>query len=91
MIELPPIGVVKSVRQAIEDDHWGEIVSVIELDASFAEEALYQLEEFSHAEIIYYFHLVEDGKIETGARHPRNNKDWPKVGGLILPAKSDEN
>jgi tRNA-Thr(GGU) m(6)t(6)A37 methyltransferase TsaA len=80
MVTLSPIATVKNVRQLIEDDHWGGIISTIELDSSFSEEALLQIEKFSHAEIIYYFHLVEDEKIETGARYPRNNKDWPKVG-----------
>jgi tRNA-Thr(GGU) m(6)t(6)A37 methyltransferase TsaA len=75
----------------VEDDHWGEIASEIELDSSFTEEALYQIEEFSHAEIIYYFHLVEDGKIETEARHPRNNKDWPKVGIFAQRGKNRPN
>ena len=91
MITLSPIATVKNTRQIIEDDHWGGIVSVIELDASFAEEALFQIEEFSHAEIIYYFHLVEDNKIETSARHPRNNKDWPKVGIFAQRGKNRPN
>jgi tRNA-Thr(GGU) m(6)t(6)A37 methyltransferase TsaA len=91
MITLSPIGVVKSSRRVVEDDHWGEIASEIKLDSSFTEEALYQIEEFSHAEIIYYFHLVEDGKIETSARHPRNNKDWPKVGIFAQRGKNRPN
>ena len=91
MITLSPIGTVKNIRQKVEDDHWGGIASVIELDSSFTEEALYQIDEFSHAEIIYYFHLVEDGKIETGARHPRNNKDWPKVGIFAQRGKNRPN
>jgi tRNA-Thr(GGU) m(6)t(6)A37 methyltransferase TsaA len=91
MITLFTIGTVKNIRQKVEDDHWGGITSVIELDSSFTEEALYQIDEFSHAEIIYYFHLVEDGKIETGARHPRNNKDWPKVGIFAQRGKNRPN
>ena len=91
MIILSPIGTVKNIRQKVEDDRWGGITSVIELDSSFTEEALYQIDEFSHAEIIYYFHLVEDGKIETGARHPRNNKDWPKVGIFAQRGKNRPN
>ncbi len=79
-ISLSPIGTVKNTRPVVEDDHWGGIVSVIELSPSFTEDALLQIEDFSHAEIIFYFHLVEDSKIETKARHPRNNKGWPKVG-----------
>jgi tRNA (adenine37-N6)-methyltransferase len=91
MITLSPIGTVKNTRQVVEDDHWGGIISVIELDSSFTEEALLQIEKFSHAEIIYCFHLVEDGKIETGARHPRNNKDWPKVGIFAQRGKNRPN
>ena len=91
MITLSPIATVKNTRQLVEDDHWGGITSVIELDPSFSEEALFQIEEFSHAEIIYYFHLVEDDRIEKGARHPRNNKDWPKAGIFAQRGKNRPN
>jgi tRNA (adenine37-N6)-methyltransferase len=90
-ISLSPIGIVKNTRQVVEDDHWGGIVSVIELVPSFTEEALVQIEKFSHAEVIFYFHLVEDAKIETGARHPRNNKDWPRVGIFAQRGKNRPN
>lgn len=79
-ISLQPIGIVHSPRIKVEDDNWGEVVSIIELDASLPEESLHGLENFSHAEIIYHFHLVPNEKIETGARHPRNNTAWAKVG-----------
>lgn len=91
MILLSPVGVVKNTRRVVEDDCWGEITSVIELDGKFAEDALSQIEEFSHVEIIFYFHLVEDAKIESGARHPRNNKDWPKVGIFAQRGKNRPN
>ncbi len=91
MITLNAIGIVKNIRKEIEDDHWGGIVSVIELSEAFQEDALFQIEEFSHAEIIYYFHLVEENKIETGARHLRNNKDWPKAGIFAQRGKNRPN
>jgi tRNA-Thr(GGU) m(6)t(6)A37 methyltransferase TsaA len=91
MITLSPIATVKNTRQRIEDDHWDEIISVIELASCFTEEALLQIDEFSHAEIIYYFHLVEDGEIETSARHPRNNKGWPKAGIFAQRGKNRPN
>src|SRR5512133_3828141 len=91
MVTVSPIGTVKNTRRVIEDDHWGGVVSIIELDSSFIEDALLQIEEFSHAEIIYYFHLVQDAKIETGARHPRNNKDLPKVGIFAQRGKNRPN
>jgi tRNA (adenine37-N6)-methyltransferase len=91
MIALSPIGTVRNERRLVEDDHWGGIVSVIELDSTFTEDALLQIEEFSHVEVIFYFHLVEDSKIEMGARHPRNNKDWPKVGIFAQRGKNRPN
>jgi len=91
MITLAPIGTVINTRQAIEDDHWGEVISTIEIDPSFSEEALFQIESFSHVEIIFYFHLVEEHKIETGARHPRNNQEWPKVGIFAQRGKNRPN
>jgi len=85
------IASVKNGRREIEDDNWGDVVSIIELDPSLPEEALFELESFSHAEIIYYFHLVEDTKVETGSRHPRNNMEWPKVGILSQRGKNRPN
>lgn len=91
MIELKPIGYVKNSRSEVEDDDWGDVVSVIGLEESLPEESLLGIEEFSHVEIIYYFHLVHDTKIETGARHPRNNPGWPKVGILSQRGKNRPN
>lgn len=82
---------VRNSRREIEDDNWGDVISILELDPSVPEDALHGLEDFSHAEILYYFHLVPDSKIETGARHPRNNKDWPKVGILSQRGKNRPN
>ena len=90
-IQLRPIAVVRNSRSEIEDDNWGDVISVLELEPSMPEDALHGLEDFSHAEILYYFHLVPDSKIETGARHPRNNKDWPKVGILSQRGKNRPN
>jgi tRNA-Thr(GGU) m(6)t(6)A37 methyltransferase TsaA len=90
-ITLSPIGTVKNSRPLVEDDNWGRVISVIELNSSFTEEALVQIENFSHAEIIYYFHLVADSKIETGARYPRDNKDWPKAGIFAQRGKNRPN
>lgn len=91
MILMSPIGVVKNIRKEVEDDNWGDIVSVIELDSAYSEEALLEIESFSHAEVYFYFHLVEETKVETGARHPRNNKEWPKVGIFAQRGKNRPN
>lgn len=89
MISLTPIGHVRNTRRDVEDDNWGGIVSEIVIE--IGEEALQGLEDFSHAEVIFYFDRVEEAKIVSGTRHPRNNPDWPKVGILAQRGKNRPN
>ena len=79
-ITLKPIGYVRNTRLDLDDDNWGSVASEIRLDESLPEESLDGIETFSHAEIIFYFDQVADEKEIPLSRHPRGNKDWPKVG-----------
>ncbi len=79
-ILVSPIAWVHNARLAPVDDDWGDLVSEIILDASLPDESLDGLEAFSHAEILFQFHLVEENEIVLGRRHPRENPDWPAVG-----------
>ena len=91
-ISLRPIGTVSSPRVKPQDDHWGNVVATIELDGTkFTESALQGLTEFSHAEIIFYMDQVPSEKIETAARHPRNNQNWPQVGIFAQRGKNRPN
>lgn len=76
---IEPIAFVNNNRLDIEDDNWGSIISTIELTENMTESSLAGLNEFSHLEIIFYFDKVSDDKIQYEARHPRNNKEYPKV------------
>jgi len=78
-IALEPIGVVRSARDDPEPDRWGG-PATIELCDRFGEDALLGIEEFSHAEIVYYFHAASPDTITYGARHPRDNRAWPRIG-----------
>jgi len=82
MMELlvQSIGIVTNSRLAPRDDHWGGCVATIVLDSRFDVEVLAGLEDFSHVEVLYHFHLVAPTAIHMGARHPRNNPEWPAVG-----------
>lgn len=90
-ISLDPIGYVKNSRSEIEDDDWGDVVSEIVLEGAMGAAALAGIEEFSHVEVVFYFDRVADEKIETGARRPRNNPDWPEVGILAQRGKNRPN
>lgn len=91
MITLLPIAIIKNTRQAILDDNWGNVLSTIELLDPLGEDAFEQIDAFSHVEVIFFFDRVEEHKIEFGARHPRNNSDWPKVGILAQRGKNRPN
>ncbi|HYC55035.1 MAG TPA: SAM-dependent methyltransferase [Candidatus Binatia bacterium] len=80
MITVEPIGYVRSVRNDLSDDDWGQVVARIELAEGLGAEALEGLEDFSHAEILFHFDRAAEEKIERGARHPRGNTEWPRVG-----------
>lgn len=80
MYTVNPIGTVENSRLGADDDYWGSLVSKITLSDEFSEDSLLGIEEFSHVEIVYYFHRVDETKIMNGSRHPRGNPDWPRVG-----------
>jgi tRNA (adenine37-N6)-methyltransferase len=87
-IVMRPIGVVRGTRSEVVDDHWSAERCAIELDAAqFSADALAGLADFSHALIVFHMHGVDESRIESGARHPRNNSAWPKVGIFAQRAK----
>ena len=91
-IVVEPIGVVRAPRAEVVDDHWGGMVSTIELSAQrFGPEALAGLDTFSHAEVVYFFDRVPSEKVETGSRHPRGNTSWPRVGVFAQRVKNRPN
>ncbi len=91
MITLQPIGFVRSSRTDVADDFWGGSRSAIELCEELPEDSLDGVDEFSHAEILYAFDRVPEAKVVAGARHPRNNPDWPRVGIFAQRAKARPN
>jgi len=90
-IDIEAIGVVEAKRQDAEDDYWGAEEACISLASRFTADALQGLADFSHIEVLFLFHLVEASKIVSGARHPRNNRDWPLVGIFAQRGKNRPN
>lgn len=91
-ITLQPIGVVRSPRDEAIDDYWGNVESVIELDPEqFTPDVAAGLSDFSHVDVVFFMNRVQPEKIETTARHPRGNTEWPKVGIFAQRAKGRPN
>ena len=91
-VALAPIGVVRGGREAAEDDQWAGVEAVIEIDAArFDPSAVAGLQDFSHLEVVYLFHLVDESTVNVGARRPRGNPEWPEVGIFAQRAKARPN
>lgn len=89
---LVPIGRVVGGRDEVRDDDWGAERAAIVLDgARFGDDALLGLDAFSHLEVVYLFDRADPAGVETGARHPRGNPDWPRVGIFAQRAKDRPN
>ncbi len=89
--EVEPIGFVSSSRSEPIDDGWDNETSSIVIADHFDESALHGLEMFSHIDVVYLFDRVTQDKIEEGARHPRGNPDWPRVGIFAQRGKNRPN
>ena len=92
VITLEPIGVVVGGRGEAIDDDWGQVEAVIALDTDrFDADAVAGLDAFSHLCVVFQFHLVAEADVVSGARHPRGNQAWPKVGMFAQRAKMRPN
>jgi len=90
-IQVHPIGVVQSGRREPIDDGWAGVEARIIVDSRFPRNSTAGVEEFSHLDVVYLFHLVDVDGIHSGARHPRGRTDWPKVGIFAQRAKARPN
>jgi tRNA (adenine37-N6)-methyltransferase len=92
IIDVRPIGIIGAPRTEADDDDWGRIESRIALDPLRLDaSAVLGLDQFSHLEVVYFFHRVPATAIQRGARRPRGNEAWPEVGILAQRAKSRPN
>jgi len=79
-ITMVPVARVRGGRTDPTDDGWGDELCILELEERFSTESIAGLEAFSHLDVVFLFHLVDDSEVTTGARRPRGRADWPEVG-----------
>jgi tRNA-Thr(GGU) m(6)t(6)A37 methyltransferase TsaA len=91
MITIEPVGFVRNERKEPVDDYWGDIVSEIILAENIPPESLKGIDDFSHLEIIFHFHLAGKKNIDHFTSHPRNNPEYPEVGIFAQRRKSRPN
>jgi tRNA-Thr(GGU) m(6)t(6)A37 methyltransferase TsaA len=79
--EVTPVGRVRSTRTDPADtDHWGDVVSDIEVDERFGEDCLTGLADFSHVEVVFLFDRAVEREEYRSLRRPRGRDDLPAVG-----------
>lgn len=80
-ITVEPVAEVVGGRKEPTDDNWGGTRAILRINSErFAERALAGLDDFSHLEVVFFFHLSDQTDLNLGARRPRDNPDWPEVG-----------
>jgi tRNA-Thr(GGU) m(6)t(6)A37 methyltransferase TsaA len=90
-IEMRPIGFVEAARTQVRDDFWGGAESCITLTSEFNGDALLGLADFSHVEVLFFFHKLDPASIVMGARRPRHNPAWPLTGIFAQRGKNRPN
>jgi tRNA (adenine37-N6)-methyltransferase len=79
--QVEALAYVVGGRKEPTDDYWGGTRSVIRLDRErFTPAATQGLEDFSHLEVVFRFHLTDPTDLNLGARAARDNPEWPAVG-----------
>lgn len=89
--EVRPIGFVRGGRATLDDDFWGGKAVRIELVDSIPDDALLGIDSFSHLEIVYLFDRVKPAQVVIGARHPRDDPEWPLAGIFAQRGKNRPN
>ena len=79
-LTVPVIGHVLSPRTEVSDDYWGGVNAIIRLAPTLPPETLQGLDEFSHLQVVFRFHLAAPEDVHLGVRSPRGNAAWPPSG-----------
>jgi tRNA (Thr-GGU) A37 N-methylase len=78
---VEPVAHAVGGRREPTDDYWGGVRCILRIDGSrFPPDAAAGLQEFSHLEVVFRFHLSDPAKLDVSARRARGNPAWPVVG-----------
>lgn len=90
MINIEPIGYVKSDVKLQTDKHWGKIQSQIIIDKELVD-GLIGLSLFSHIIVVYHLNEARFIKEKHLIRRPQGREDMPMVGIFAQRAKDRPN
>jgi tRNA (adenine37-N6)-methyltransferase len=79
MIQFQSIGMIKSPVTKMSQGNWGSVQSEIHLGKRYRT-GLKGLEDFSHIIVVFYLDRATFKPSEHLLRHPRGQKEQPKIG-----------
>ncbi|WP_031062033.1 TrmO family methyltransferase domain-containing protein [Streptomyces sp. NRRL F-5527] len=82
-IQVPVIATVVGGHTGRLDDFKGGVQSIIRLNPKLPAETLQGIEEFSHLQVLWYFHAGSPDDVALHARSPRDNPQWPATGTFV--------
>ncbi|MDQ0765601.1 TrmO family methyltransferase domain-containing protein [Streptomyces canus] len=82
-IKVPVIARVVGGHTGRLDDYKGGVQSIIRLNPKTPAETLQGIEEFSHLQVVWYFHAGSPDDVALHARSPRDNPQWPATGTYV--------
>jgi tRNA (Thr-GGU) A37 N-methylase len=78
---MTPVGVVRGREHDPQSSEgWGDVVSAIEVDPRFGDNAFEGLDGFSHVEVVFVFDEVEERDDYAAPRRPLDRDDMPAIG-----------
>lgn len=90
MLNLEPIGTVRSPVSEGVDESWGDVIAEIQLAEHLAA-GLQGLDRFSHVLVVFWMHQSSFDPASDLVRRPRGRADMPPVGSFAQRAKHRPN
>jgi tRNA (adenine37-N6)-methyltransferase len=78
-VEVKPIGIIRAPIESVEEERWGDVISEIHIDETYAA-GLRGIESWSHVMVVYYMHEAPFDLERDLVRRPRDRADMPEVG-----------
>ena len=79
MMDVVPIGTVRTSAVEAIDEGWGDVESEIHIGEPFAR-GLEGIEQWSHVIVVYWMHEAEFDAERDLVRRPRGREDMPEAG-----------
>ena len=90
MLDIRPVGWVRIGVEGPKHEGWEEVVSEIVMEPEF-QECLNGIEDFSHIQVLFWFHKLSLEERAKRKFRPRDREDAPIVGSFVTHSQRRPN